>query len=80
MQWANSDVWQVCGKVFAICRWYEGGPAFTFKVGDIAFEVLGDAPGIRPGPYSASRGVKWLQVYDTGVLSGGSLRECIVES
>ena len=64
VQWGNADVWKVGGKVFAICGWYEGGPAFTFKVGDIAFEVLGDAPGIRPAPYLASRGMKWLQVYD----------------
>ena len=30
---------------------------------DIAFEVLGEMPGIRPAPYMASRGLKWLQHY-----------------
>lgn len=80
VQWGNSDVWKVGGKVFAICGWYEGGPAFTFKVSDIAFEVLGDAPGIRPAPYLASRGMKWLQVYDTGGVSERELKEHLVES
>ena len=80
VQWGNADVWKVGGKVFALCGWYEGGPAFTFKVGDIAFEVLGDAPGIRPAPYLASRGMKWVQVYEEGALSEESLREHIVAS
>lgn len=73
VQWGNSDVWKVGGKLFALCGWYEGGPAFTFKVGEIAFEVLGDAPGIRPAPYLASRGMKWLQVYDVERLGSGEL-------
>lgn len=80
VQWGNADVWKVGGKVFAICGWYEGGPAFTFKVGDIAFEVLGDAAGIRPAPYLASRGMKWLQVFQPDAMSAVSLREHIEES
>ncbi|NNL18806.1 MAG: MmcQ/YjbR family DNA-binding protein [Boseongicola sp.] len=80
VQWGDADVWKVGGKVFALCGWYEGGPAFTFKVGEIAFEVLGDAPGVRPAPYLASRGMKWLQVYEKGALSEESLREHIEES
>lgn len=80
VQWGDSDVSKVGDKVFAICGWHEGGPAFTFKVGEIAFEVLGDAPGIRPAPYLASRGMKWLQVYETGAMSEASLREHIEES
>lgn len=80
VQWGDADVWKVGGKVFSICGWYEGGPAFTFKVGEIAFEVLGDAPGIRPAPYLASRGMKWLQVYDSGAMSAASLREHLIES
>ena len=80
VQWGNSDVWKVGGKLFALCGWYEGGPAFTFKVGDIAFEVLGDAPGIRPAPYLASRGMKWLQVYDVGPLGERELEGHIEES
>lgn len=77
VQWGNADVWKVGGKVFALCGWHEGEAAFTFKVGDVAFEVLGAARGIRPAPYLASRGMKWLQVYEAGALSEASLREHI---
>ena len=80
VQWGNSDVWKVGDKVFAICGWNEGRDAFTFKVGEIAFEVLGSEPGIRPAPYLASRGMKWLQVYEDDALSDDSLKEHIVES
>jgi predicted DNA-binding protein (MmcQ/YjbR family) len=80
VQWGNSDVWKVGPKLFAVCGWNEGRDAFTFKVSDIAFEVLGSEPGIRPAPYLASRGMKWLQVYEERVMSEASLREHIVMS
>lgn len=80
VQWGNADVWKVGGKVFAICGWHQGGDAFTFKATDLAFEVLGGEPGIRPAPYLASRGMKWLQVYEDRGMSDASLREHIVTS
>ena len=80
VQWGNADVWKVGRKVFAICGWSDGRDAFTFKVGDIAFEVLGGEPGIWPAPYLASRGMKWLQVYDEKAMSEESLKEHIVAS
>ncbi|MEJ6393798.1 MmcQ/YjbR family DNA-binding protein [Gymnodinialimonas sp. 2305UL16-5] len=80
VQWGNADVWKVGGKVFALCGWHEERDAFIFKVGDVAFEVLPQQPGIRPAPYMASRGMKWVQVYEAGALSEASLREHIVAS
>ena len=80
VQWGDADVWKVGGKVFAICGWAEGADAFTFKVGDVAFEVLPQQPGIRPAPYLASRGMKWVQVHAPGAMSESSLREHIVAS
>ena len=80
VQWGNADVWKVGGKVFAVCGWNEGKDAFTFKAGDIAFEVLQQQPGIRPAPYLASRGMKWLQVYEEGAMSDATLKEHIVMS
>ncbi len=75
VQWGNSDVWKVGSKLFAVCGWGEDGrDAFTFKCSDIAFEVLQDMPGIRPAPYLASRGLKWLQQYDEGGLSDDELK------
>lgn len=77
VQWGNADVWKVGGKVFAICGWSDGADAFTFKVSDIAFEVLGDLPGIRPAPYLASRGMKWLQHHAEPGLSDAELQRHI---
>lgn len=62
VQWGGSDVWKVGGKVFAICGDdYDGVPGVTFKVSDLAYEVLRSEPGLRPAPYLASRGLKWIQ-------------------
>ncbi len=80
VQWGNADVWKVGGKVFAICGWHEGNDAFTFKATDLAFDVLGQEPGIRPAPYLASRGMKWLQVFEDCGMSDGSLREHLLVS
>lgn len=77
VQWGNADVWKVGGKVFAIAGWNNGADAYTFKVSDIAYEVLQDQPGIRPAPYMASRGMKWLQVYADPGLSDTELKEHI---
>jgi predicted DNA-binding protein (MmcQ/YjbR family) len=80
VQWGNADVWKVGGKVFAICGWNDGPDAFTFKVSDIAFEVLPETPGIRPAPYMASRGLKWLQHYAEPGLSDTELKTHIALS
>jgi len=80
VQWGDADVWKVGGKVFAVCGWNEGRDAVTFKATDIAYEVLQDQPGIRPAPYLASRGMKWLQVYGPPGLSEDSLKQHLVAS
>lgn len=80
VQWGNSDVWKVGGKVFAICGWNKDADAFTFKVSEIAFEVLQDQPGIRPAPYLASRGFKWLQHFEEPGLPDPELRNHITLS
>lgn len=80
VQWGNSDVWKVADKVFAICGWSDGRDAFTFKAGAIAFEILGNQEGIRPAPYLASRGMKWLQVHQPGAMSDTDLKEHLLIS
>ena len=77
VQWGGSDVWKVGGKVFAICGWHEEEDAFTFKASEIAYEVLRDQPGLRPAPYLASRGFKWIQHYAGPGLPDDELREHI---
>ena len=81
VQWGGAEVWKVGGKLFAVGGWNEGKDfAVTFKVSDIAYEVLKDMPGLRPAPYLASRGMKWIQHYEKPGLSDKELRAHIKES
>ena len=76
IQWGGSHVWKVGGKVFAIGGWERGEePHITFKVSDIGYEVLKDQPGLRPAPYLASRGMKWIQYYAKPGLSDRELKQ-----
>jgi predicted DNA-binding protein (MmcQ/YjbR family) len=84
VQWGGSHVWEVGGengKVFAIGGWVnEGRAGFTFKVSEIDYEMLRLWPGLRPAPYLASRGMKWIQHYDDPGLSDLQLMEYLAES
>ena len=77
VQWGNSDVYKIGGKVFAIIGTADSGPTVTFKASDLAFEILSDSPGLRPAPYMASRGLKWIQHFAQPGLSDDSLRDHI---
>ena len=59
--------------MFAIGGWEQSGPAFTFKATPMAFEMMKAAPGLRPAPYLASRGLLWLQRVDDSSLSDAEL-------
>ena len=81
IQWGGSHVWKVGGKVFAIGGWHDGPEArFTFKVSDIAYEMLKQQPGLRPAPYLASRGMKWIQQFEKPGLSDDDLKAYLRES
>ena len=80
VQWGGSHVWKVGGKVFAIGGWHRDEPSFTFKVSDIAYEMLKEQPGLRPAPYLASRGMKWIQHFAKPGLSDGELRDYLRQS
>ncbi len=80
MQWGGSHVWKVGAKVFAIGGWADGEEAYTFKVSEISFEILGDQPGLRPAPYLASRGMKWIQHYASPGLVDADLKDYLRES
>lgn len=80
VQWGGSHVWKVGGKVFAIGGWGDGGERYTFKVSDLSYEILKDQPGLRPAPYLASRGMKWIQHYAEPGLPDGDLRDYLRES
>ncbi len=74
IQWGGADVWKVAGKLFAIARDDDEGFRVTFKTSEIAYEVLREEPGLRPAPYLASRGMKWIQHYGEPGLNDENLR------
>lgn len=81
VQWGGAHVWKVGGKVFAIGGWNDGaGLAVTFKVSEMAFDILKDQPGLRPAPYLASRGMKWIQRQTGETMDDEGLRDYIGES
>ncbi|MCB1756880.1 MAG: MmcQ/YjbR family DNA-binding protein [Gammaproteobacteria bacterium] len=81
VQWGGSHVWKVGGKVFAIGGWEKTDkPAFTFKASELNFNFLQDEPGFRPAPYMASRGMRWIQQYDSDRNSDEELKYYISES
>ena len=81
VQWGGSDVWKIGGKVYAIAGWNAGEElAVTFKCSDIAFETMQTAQGVRPAPYLASRGMKWLQRTHEAAISDGELKSYIADS
>jgi len=81
IQWGNSHVWKVGGKVFAIGGWENSDtPAFTFKTSEQNFLFLSESPGYRPAPYLASRGMKWIQQYDASPSEDEELKYYIRES
>ena len=81
VQWGGAHVWKVGGKVFAIGGWEKSDkPAFTFKTSDLNFNILKDEAGFRPAPYMASRGMKWIQQYESNKESDEDLRDYLKES
>lgn len=81
VQWGGAHVWKVGGKVFAIAGWSDGaGLAVTFKVSEMAFDILKEQPGLRPAPYLASRGMKWIQRQNGETMDDEGLRDYIAES
>ena len=81
IQWGNSHVWKVGGKMFAVGGWEKSGsPAYTFKTSDQNFLFLSDEPGYRPAPYLASRGMKWIQKYQVDDKEDEELKYYLKES
>lgn len=81
MQWGGSHVWKVGGKVFAIAGFDRGEePRVTFKVSPLAYEMLKDKKGLRPAPYLASRGMKWIQHYAKPGLADQDLKAYLTAS
>ena len=81
VQWGGAHVWKVAGKVFAIGGWNEGAAlAVTFKVTPLAFDILKEQEGLRPAPYLASRGMKWIQRTAAHAMDDAALCDYLSES
>lgn len=87
IQWGGAHVWKIGGKVFAIGGWSKGEAdagddslSVTFKVSPLAFDILKEQPGLRPAPYLASRGMKWIQRTSDKTMSEEDLKDYIAES
>jgi predicted DNA-binding protein (MmcQ/YjbR family) len=80
-QWGGADVWKVGGKVFAIAGWSDRSfPGMTFKTTPLSYEILCEQPGLRPAPYLASRGMKWIQHFDKPGLADADLEYYLRQS
>jgi len=81
VQWGDSDVWKVGGKVFAIGGWGQSDqPAFTFKTSDNNYDFLSEYDGYKPAPYFANRGMKWIQQFDSSIVKDEELQYYLKES
>ncbi|WP_265517530.1 MmcQ/YjbR family DNA-binding protein [Nitratireductor luteus] len=81
VQWGGAHVWKVGGKVFAVGGWSDGAAlAVTFKCSPVAFDILSEQPGLRPAPYLASCGMKWIQRQTDEAMDDQALCEYLAES
>ena len=70
VQWGDDHVYKVGGKMFAIVSG-EGG--LSFKVSDIAFQVLTEDGRAQPAPYLAR--AKWVHLEDPADWPGEELAD-----
>ncbi len=81
VQWGGAHVWKIGGKLFAIGGWNDGEAlAVTFKCSPMSFDLLKEQPGLRPAPYLASRGMKWIQRTGNESMDDAALRDYLRES
>jgi predicted DNA-binding protein (MmcQ/YjbR family) len=81
VQWGDAHVWKIGDKVFAIARATgKEEAAVTFKCSAMSFDLLKQAPGMRPAPYLASRGMLWLQSTSRETLEDAALAKYLAES
>lgn len=81
VQWGGAHVWKVGGKVFAIGHAdADGELRVSFKCSPVAYEMLRDAPGLKPAPYLASRGMTWIQRFSDESLPDDAFRDYLRES
>ncbi len=80
VQWGNSSVWKVGGKIFALCsRWGKGdGERISFKCSDLSFRILCEQPNISPAPYLGR--FKWAQLQSDSAMNDTDIEAYIAEA
>lgn len=80
VQWEGASVWKVGGKIFAIAPSVLEGEfqPLSFKVSDLAFEVLTQQEGIVPSPYLAR--AKWVQLQSPEALTMDEIISYLTEA
>ena len=82
VQWGGAQVWKIAGKVFAIGGWNDESENLfvTFKCSPMCYELLKNQPGLRPAPYLASRGMKWIQRTGPEIMDDATLQDYVKAS
>ncbi len=75
IQWETDQVYKVGGKMFAVL-----GPTGTlsFKVNDVAFEMLAETGEAKPAPYLAR--AKWVLLDDPSRMPDDDLKAYLREA
>lgn len=73
IQWGDDHVYKVGGKMFAVMGGAVGGDGASFKVSDVAFEVLTESGRAIPAPYLAR--ARWVRFADLSVLDDAEVRD-----
>jgi predicted DNA-binding protein (MmcQ/YjbR family) len=79
IKWGSERVYSVGGKMFAVAG-HEGDahPRYSFKVSDLAFEMLTEQGIAVPAPYLAR--AKWVQLTAADALPDGELASYLAEA
>ena len=82
VQWGGAQVWKISCKVFAIGGWNDESENLfiTFKCSPMSYELLKNQPGLRPAPYLASRGMKWIQRTGPEIMDDATLQDYVKAS
>jgi predicted DNA-binding protein (MmcQ/YjbR family) len=80
IKWGADRVYSVGGKMFVVADPEDeaGAATLSFKVSDLAFEMLAEQGIARPAPYLAR--AKWVQLASRDALEDGDLKRYLAEA
>ncbi|MAP95706.1 MAG: hypothetical protein CMK07_12220 [Ponticaulis sp.] len=82
VQWGESHVWKIGGKVYVIAGQDETGTLSrcSFKLSRMGFDILKEKPGLQGAPHLASRGMSWIQRTSDETMSDEELLSYVRDS